>query len=105
VTEQRGNERTYHRLESPTQTPEDAQLQEESGEIWGRAPRGSLIAKVQAFAGPLPPDRRGIEFVTVVPPDFGGKPSRPEWSADRPDVGFDGEFARIRVRIIQNTQT
>lgn len=31
------SEHVYHRLESPTQTAEDAALQQSTGEIWGRA--------------------------------------------------------------------
>ena len=105
MAEERNEERTYHRIESLTQTPEDARLQEESGEVWGRAARGSDIPKVKAYAGPLPSGKRGIEFVTSLRPDFGGARGSPQWSGTRDGVELDGEFAKIKVRITKNTQT
>ena len=97
--------RVYHRLESPTQTPTDAARQEASGELWGRAPFGSHIPKVKAYRGPLPAGKRGIEFVTDVPPDPGSTPKRAEWSGPRRGVVVEGDFAKIRVVITKNTQT
>lgn len=94
----------YHRKESRTQTVEDTAKQEASGEIWGKAPRGSDIPKVQAYSGPLKDGQRSIEFTTDVPPDRGGFPRLPEWSGPRDGVAVDGEFARITVRITKNTQ-
>lgn len=94
----------YHHRESPTQTPEDAAKQEASGEIWGRSPRGSIFPKVKAYAGPLPPDTRGIEFTTDIPPDDHCPPDMPTWRGNRADVTLDGEYARIKVRVTKNTQ-
>lgn len=99
----------YHRLETPTQTPEDAAKQVASGEMWGGPPRYSNIPTVQAYAGPLPPGRRGIEFTTDVPPDRYSIPGRPDWSGPRPgvrvEVEEDGrEMAKICVVIIRNAQ-
>ena len=100
-----GNERIYHRLESPSQTPEDTIRQARSGAIWGRAARGANVPTVKAYTGPLPPGRRGIEFTTSVPVDYGCAPGRAEWSGPRPGVIIDGEFAKIYVMITKNTQT
>jgi RHS repeat-associated protein len=94
----------YHRLESPTQSPKVARLQETSGEIWGRAPRGSDIPKVQAYAGPLPPGARGIEFTTSVAPDPYGMPHLPTWSGPRPGVRVENDFAKIACTVTRNTQ-
>lgn len=60
----------FHRLESPTQTVEDAARQEQSGEVWRRAGRYELIPKVTAYDGPLPRNVRGVEFTTPVEPDL-----------------------------------
>jgi hypothetical protein len=94
----------YHRLESPTQTPEVAAKQEATGEVWGRAARGSDLAKVKAYAGPLPAGRRGVEFTTDMPPDEGCPPDLPTWRAGREGVTVEGDYARIRVRVTKNTQ-
>lgn len=58
----------FHRLESLTQTPAVAVLQVASGEIWGKTPRNGFVPTVQAYAGPLPGPRRGIEFTTDIVP-------------------------------------
>lgn len=94
----------YHRLESPTQTPETARLQEESGEIWGHPPRYSDIPAVQAYTGPLPEGRRGIEFVTDVPPDPLPAPGTAWWRGPRPGVRVEGDWAKIKVRVLRNVQ-
>ena len=99
------SEHIYHRLESPTQTPQDAALQQSSGEIWGRPSIWSTIPKVKAYRGPLPSNARGIEFFTAVEPDAGSSPRHPEWSGPRPGVRIRGEFAVIRVIVTKNTQT
>jgi RHS repeat-associated protein len=98
------NLRTYHRLESPSQPPEVARQQVESGEVWGRPPRGSDIPKVQAYDGPLPAGRRGIEFTTDVPPDPRGIPGQPTWAGPRPGVRVEGDFAKIKVHSIWTNQ-
>ncbi|MEM9422668.1 MAG: RHS repeat-associated core domain-containing protein, partial [Pseudomonadota bacterium] len=54
----------FHRLEATYQTPSDARIVQETGELFGTAPRGSDVPTVQAFAGPLPAGARGIEFTT-----------------------------------------
>lgn len=53
----------YHRKQSPTQTPEVARMQEESGEIWGMYNRDAMdgrrpYASVDAYPGPLPSGQR-----------------------------------------------
>jgi hypothetical protein len=40
-----------------------------TGELWGRAPRGSDIPAVKAYFGELPADALGFEFFSVAPPD------------------------------------
>jgi hypothetical protein len=97
----------YHRLEAdPNQTRRVARLQEESSEIWGRPPRlRSDIPAVKAYPGPLPEHKRGIEFETDVPPDKGSPPATKYWRGPRSGVRVEGEFAKIKVRILKNTQT
>jgi hypothetical protein len=101
-------EKIYHRKESSTQTSEVAKAMEESGELWGKAPRGSDIPTVQAYEGPLPPEAKGVEFTTKVPPDSGGVDVRPGWSGKREGVGSKetdhGDFATIPIKVIKNTQ-
>ncbi|NJO93487.1 MAG: hypothetical protein HC820_02360 [Hydrococcus sp. RM1_1_31] len=107
---------TYHRRESPTQTPTVAKLQEESMEIWGTPPRNifqSNIPKVQAYEGSLPADARGIEFTTDIEPDSGTPPGIACWSndPDNPREGVrveerDGKtYLIIKVLSIVNRQT
>jgi len=70
----------YFRLESPTQTKQDAILQAQSGEVWGREARGSHLLCVKAYRGSLPGDRRGIDFATRVLPERGaGTPYEARW--------------------------
>jgi hypothetical protein len=95
----------YHRIESPTQTPEDAIRQEKSGELWGYPARWSDRPKVKAYVGPLPPSRRGIEFTTDVPPDKNCPPTHAYWSGPRAGVVVEGECAKIKVKVTRNTQT
>ncbi|MGH7719612.1 MAG: RHS repeat-associated core domain-containing protein, partial [Gemmatimonadaceae bacterium] len=94
----------YHRRESPTQTPADARRIQESGELWGRANRGSDNPSVDAYVGPLPQGTRGIEFTTTVPPDKGTPPWRARWTGPRPGVRVEGEYAKIPVCVTKNTQ-
>jgi hypothetical protein len=71
--------RTYHRLESPTQTPMIAKLQENNMEIWGSPPHNTYqsdIPKVKAYEGSLPKGVRGIEFTTDIEPDSGTPPGK-----------------------------
>jgi RHS repeat-associated protein len=67
----------YHRLQSPTQTPETAALQQQSGDIWGATARRGLAPTVQAYRGPLPQGAQGVEFVTNVDPHPGSGGSFP----------------------------
>jgi hypothetical protein len=68
----------FYRLESGTQTREDARLQEKSGEIWGRTPRNGLEPTVQAYVGHLI-SRRGIEFTTATAPHPNASPFEARW--------------------------
>lgn len=94
----------YHRLESPTQTSQDARRQEKSREIWGRPARYSGIPKVKAYTGILPANRRGIEFTTDVEPDLGMPPHLALWSGPRPGVRIAGEYAILEVLTVVNRQ-
>jgi hypothetical protein len=96
--------RLYYRLESPSQTPEIARVQEATGEIWGKAPRGSTIPAVQAYTGPLPEGARGIEFTAEVEPDPLSPPGQAYWRGPRPGVIVEGDNAKIRVTVTRNTQ-
>jgi hypothetical protein len=100
----------YHRLQGPTQPPDIVSVQQQTGRIRGYPARGSLIPKVKAYDGPLPADRRGIEFTTDLLPDDGGAPGLPTWSGGRIGIrhGIDElgrEFVEIDIVIIKNTQT
>ena len=94
----------FHRVESPTQTAEDAAMQETSGEIWGRPRRGSFNPRVQAYTGPLPEGARGIEFKTDVLPDAHSSPGNASWTGPRSGVRVEGDFAKICAVITHNTQ-
>lgn len=94
----------YHRLESPTQTPNDAARQQASGELWGHPSMGSFIPKVKAYRGRPPEGTRGIEFTTAVPPDLGSARNRVDWSGQRTGVRVEGDIAKIEVVVTKNTQ-
>jgi hypothetical protein len=85
-----------------------AALQLASSEIWGRCNGNTYQAarpSVDAYVGPLPSRARGIEFETDIPPDRGLPPYRARWTGPRPGVVIDGEWARIRVKIIRSTES
>jgi hypothetical protein len=88
----------FYRLLSPTQTEADAELQGESGEIWGRRPFGSGWPKVQAYRGGLPEGRSGIEFYTDAVPDLNTPDRHVSWSREGGAIGVlvEGDFAKIR---------
>lgn len=73
----------FFRLESPTQTTETAKLQEKSQEVWGRTPRWGFEPTVQAYAGRLLANRRGIEFTTETMPHPNGSPLEARWYLTR----------------------
>lgn len=104
LEEMANNEKIFHRKESTTQTPEDADKIEKSGELWGKVPREGDRPTAQAYAGPLPPGARGVEFDTDVSPDTGCRPHYPSWSGPRDGVEVDDEFAKIKIRVRKNTQ-
>ncbi|MDV2997446.1 MAG: hypothetical protein N4J56_007151 [Chroococcidiopsis sp. SAG 2025] len=100
---------TYHRIESPTQTPEIAKYQEASQEIWGRPARGSNIPKVKAYVGKLPANARGIEFTTDIEPDPSTPPGYAYWSISQSGVEVrvnenGEELAILRVLSVENRQ-
>lgn len=94
----------FYRLESPTQTPEDASAQSRSGEIWGRTPWNGRGPAVKAYRGSLPTGSRGIEFYTASAPDFTGHPLRVLWSTPGEGLEIDVEWAKLKVIITENTQ-
>ena len=96
--------RTYHRLESPTQTVADARAQQAAGEVWGKPSRFSYIAKVRAYSGPLPAGAKGVEFETDVEPDAGCPPGQAFWSAGNPGVRVDGDVVKLRVKMTRIAQ-
>ncbi|HLX61738.1 MAG TPA: hypothetical protein VKX17_10695 [Planctomycetota bacterium] len=93
----------FHRLETITQTPDDAKLQVASGEIWGRGYRGSM-PQVNAFRGSLPAGEKGIEFYTEVEPDKATVPMMARWTGPRDGVRVEDDFGKIKVTITWNTQ-
>lgn len=106
----------YHRLESPTQTEAVAQLQQASGQVWGRAANTSTFPTVKAYRGPLPSNKRGIEFETDIPPTKGaGNPYEADWYPCLPGINpcspgvthlvYGGiNFAVLLVTMTKNTQ-
>jgi hypothetical protein len=93
----------FCRWELATQTREVSLLQEKSGEVWGRTPRGGLEPTVQAYIGTLK-NRRGIEFNTDTAPHPNASPFEARWYLTRtPGVllrqsGGD-DFACIRANV------
>ncbi len=98
----------FHRLESPTQTPATAALQEANGEMWGATAAGGLNPTVKAYQGPLPSGARGVEFTTPVrPSDVGlGRPGNIAiWRRGSPGVvDVDDDFVKIACTVVRNTQ-
>lgn len=98
----------FHRLESPTQTPATAALQEANGEMWGATARGGLNPTVKAYQGPLPPGARGVEFTTPVrPSDVGlGRPGDIAiWRRGAPGVvDVNDDYVKIACTVVRNTQ-
>jgi hypothetical protein len=97
----------YHRLESPTQTAETAEMQCISQEIWGKArrpPYASETLQVKAYNGPLPSGARGIEFMTEVEPDSFCPPNWSSWSEGKNGVRSNDKFAIISAIITKCTQ-
>lgn len=95
----------YHRLESPTQTPEIAAIQQSTGEIWGAGAFHSDLPAVKAYRGPLPPGAFGIEFTTSAEPRKNTSPGLALWYSGQPGVTLNGQgYAVIPATIIKNTQ-
>ncbi|NYV74335.1 RHS repeat-associated core domain-containing protein [Streptomyces sp. UH6] len=95
----------FHRKESPTQTPEHARLQQESGELWGGvSPRLGGEEAARAHDGPLPEGARGVEFYTTIRPrpTFAGQVW---WEVGKvPGVRLEDGWAKINIYITRNTQ-
>lgn len=70
-----------------------------SRELWGKANRGANQPSVDAWVGPLPAGRDGIEFWTDVPPSPGSPPDRARWLGPRPGVRIEGQWAKITATI------
>jgi hypothetical protein len=99
----------YHRLESPTQTSMDAQIQTASGELWGRASSTSNLPAAKAYRNALPDRTRGIEFETPIAPTKGsGTPYEARWYTGTAGVrlvqssGID--YAVISISVTKNAQ-
>jgi len=73
----------FNRRESGTQTKATALKQVKSGEIWGRTPRYGIEPTVQAYAGLLRGNARGIEFKTDTAPHPNGSPFEARWYLTR----------------------
>jgi hypothetical protein len=99
----------YHRLESPTQTRVDAQVQTTSGELWGRASSTSTLPSVKAYRNDLPDGARGIEFETAIAPTPGsGTPHEARWylgtnGVQHIQIGIV-DYAVIPISVTKNTQ-
>lgn len=85
----------FHRLRnSTTQTTSTDQKQIDSGMLWGTTPRGGKGPTAQAYFGPLPSGRSGIEFVTPVRPHQANLPNGhgANWYFD--DTAFTGKIVQ-----------
>ena len=97
---------TYHRLESPTQTVQDAAMQEASQMMAGKEAQGSSTPSVKAYPGALPAGKRGIEFTTSLPPMQGQRAQIVQWYEGQPGViPFKDGMVAIPVHVTKNTQT
>jgi hypothetical protein len=96
----------YHRLESPTQTIQDAANQESSGQMWGQSARGSHLPSVKAYIGPLHANSRGVEFTTPVVPHRQTHPTLVQWYETDSGVNSGPKvgFVWIPVNVTRNTQ-
>jgi hypothetical protein len=95
----------YFRVETPTQTPQDARLQEISRRICGRTPRWGDVPTVEAYVGYLPESWRGVEFMTEVAPAQGTVPTQAYWRQGRAGVIDSGDnLVCIPVRMTKNNQ-
>ena len=81
-----------------TQADETTRKQVASGEIWGKADRGSNFPSVDAFIGLLPDDKPGVEFYTDATPTPGQPPGYARWLGG-PGVTIEGEWAKIKANI------
>lgn len=93
----------YYRIQTPTQTEQDIQMQINSLEIWGKAAQNffqSDIPKVKAYVGKIPPGKAGIEFTTDMVPDPNTPPHLAYWSGDREGVTTEGSYAKLKVLTI-----
>lgn len=79
--------------------------QERTGEVWGKADRGSDFPTVDAWVGHLPAGRTGVEFKTDAPPVDGSPPEKAKWRGGhagvRVEVEHGTEFAKISVEILK----
>ena len=95
--------RTYYRVQTPTQTEQDIEMQINSLEIWGKAAQNvyqSDIPKVKAYVGKIPKGKKGIEFTTNVLPDPNTPPHLAYWSGNREGVTTEGGYAKLKVLTI-----
>ena len=94
--------------ESPTQTKEDAALQADSGELWGKAGRMGGLPAARAYVGPLPDGARGVEFTCAVSPEPNQAPYEARWYAGSPGVETrymsDMQIAVVPITVVRNTQ-
>jgi hypothetical protein len=92
----------FHRRASTTQTAQTTKKQLLSGEIWGKPPRWGLGPAVQAFAGPLDVEEKGIEFWSFQPPDNIFGPIN-HWSTEGQYVRIDmsTETARLSATFVR----
>ncbi len=56
-------------------------LMQQSNQLWGTARRGSVFPEVQAWKGPIPDHKQGVEFCTSVAPSNTTHPSWVSWFA------------------------
>lgn len=98
----------FHRNEATYQTAEDARLQEETRELWGRTPKNGLGPAVQAYQSAGIKQPRRLEFNTNVKP--GAESPFEAWWYLNLTSGVearekDGEtFACIPIDVVCNLQ-
>jgi hypothetical protein len=82
-----------------TQDNATTQAQLNSGEIWGKANRGADQPSVDAWVGPPPAGKHGVEFYTDASPSPGTPSDRARWRGPRNGVRIAGTWAKITATI------
>jgi hypothetical protein len=94
----------FHRIRSRTQSDAVARQIIASGELWGKTPFGGDSPQVEAYLGPLPYDKPGIEFHSAVEPYPNKHPFHVRWRLEQEGVRFEDDHAKIDIAVTKCTQ-